>query len=190
MLFIILQAVNLFEEKENNSSLPLATQHLGTGNACLIKVRGRTGKKKNWFLFIKHFFQHLQSGHYCKLSSLISWAHSHTMLTMFKATASLHSFVCFIIFSSYFSSWPDCSPDCAGLLGSRRLPASAPRVGETSGNYHLCWDKLLFLTWLVDFTLLLQVLTISYYILLNPQLFNSMFYSWLTTEKGSWACQT
>lgn len=46
MLFIILQAVNLFEEKENNSSLPLATQHLGTGNACLIKVRGRTGKKR------------------------------------------------------------------------------------------------------------------------------------------------
>lgn len=56
MLFIILQAVNLFEEKENNSSLPLATQHLGTGNACLIKVRGRTGKKKELIFVYQTFF--------------------------------------------------------------------------------------------------------------------------------------
>lgn len=55
MLFIILQAVNLFEEKKNSSSLPLVAQHLGAGNACLIKVGERTGKKELIFVYQTFF---------------------------------------------------------------------------------------------------------------------------------------
>jgi hypothetical protein len=35
---IILQVTNLFEEKENNPTLPLVAPHLGKGNTCLIKL--------------------------------------------------------------------------------------------------------------------------------------------------------
>jgi hypothetical protein len=35
---IILQVTNLFEEKENNPTLPLVAPHLGQGNTCLIKL--------------------------------------------------------------------------------------------------------------------------------------------------------
>lgn len=90
MLFIILPVINLFEEKENNLSPPSVAQHLGTGNTCLIKVRKRTGKNKLIFVY-QTFFQHLQSGCYCKLSSLRLG--SNTTLKTFKAITSLQSFV-------------------------------------------------------------------------------------------------